>query len=72
MNNGETPEGDDRLVADMPAAQKPEVTEISRQEAEWLIQFYDIDQDGKLNLEEFAAIFMEKSSKFKKHYKLSD
>ena len=49
---------------------KPEVNEISRQEAEWLVDFYDIDQDGKLNLDEFAAIFMEKSQKFKKYYRL--
>lgn len=45
----------------MPPAKKPEVTEISLQEAKWLVDAYDIDQDGKLNLEEFAAIFMEKS-----------
>ncbi len=53
-----------------PQTQKPEVTEISLQEAKWLLEYYDIDQDEKLNLEEFAAIFMEKSSKFKKAYKL--
>ena len=46
------------------------MTEISLQEAKWLVEEYDIDQDGKLNLEEFAAIFMEKSQKFKKFYKL--
>lgn len=46
------------------------MTEISPQEAKWLVEEYDIDQDGKLNLEEFAAIFMEKSQKFKKFYKL--
>ena len=32
---------------------------------------YDNDEDERLNLEEFANIFMEKSSKFKKFYKLT-
>ena len=65
---GETPTGEQS--PDIPIAQKPEVNEITLQEAKWLVEFYDIDQDDKLNLEEFAAIFMEKSQKFKKHYKL--
>ena len=68
MAQGETPDG---ASLDMPPqTKKPEVTEITLQEAKWLLEYYDIDQDDKLNLEEFAAIFMEKSSKFKKAYKL--
>ena len=63
---------DKQTPADMPKAEKPEIKEIARQEAEWLIYEYDHDEDGKLNLEEFSAIFMEKSAKFKKHYHLSD
>lgn len=62
--------GEDAPTPDGNATSKPEVTEISLQEAKWLVEEYDIDQDGKLNLEEFAAIFMEKSQKFKKFYKL--
>ena len=64
--------GDKGTPADMPKAEKPEITEIARTEAEWLIEYYDVDQDGKLNLEEFSAIFMEKSAKFKKHYHLAE
>jgi len=43
------------------------VKEISREEAEWLLEYYDHDEDKKLNLDEFAAIFQEKSVKFSKH-----
>ena len=68
--NGETPDGENRGQPDMPQGQKPEIQEISKVEAEWLVKHYDIDMDNRLNLEEFAAIFMEKSQKFKKHYKL--
>lgn len=64
--NESTPDGDDASAMQ----KQPEVNEISKKEAEWLVEFYDIDQDGKLNLEEFAAIFMEKSQKFKNHYHL--
>ena len=68
---GETPDGTNLGTPDLPEAKKPPVTEISLQEAKWLLEEYDIDQDERLNLEEFAAIFMEKSQKFKKYYKLS-
>ena len=40
------------------------------QDAQWLIWKFDTDEDKKLNLEEFAAIFTEKSGKFMKRFKL--
>ena len=67
---GQTPDGEEQKTPNLPQPQKPEVTEISKEEAAWLVDVYDLDEDGKLNLEEFAAIFMEKSQKFQKRYKL--
>ena len=68
---GESPDGQTLGQPDLPEAKKPPVTEISLQEAKWLLERYDNDEDERLNLEEFANIFMEKSSKFKKFYKLT-
>lgn len=60
--NGETPDIEDRPTPDNPPSTlKSEVTQITREDAEWLVGHYDTDEDGKLNLEEFAAIFTEKS-----------
>ena len=58
---GETPDGEEQKTPNLAHSQKPEITEISKEEATWLVECYDLDEDGKLNLEEFAAIFMEKS-----------
>ena len=71
MDNGETPDIEDRPTPEQTPHKKPEVTQITREEAEWLVFHYDTDEDGKLNLEEFAAIFMDKNKKFKNKYKLN-